>query len=553
MRAVLSAAEASRHRSAHRPRPWALLCLLMVAGCQGETSEEATALDAERERSVMDAETPPGQVEADASVQEEPCVARYAEKGPSVVGVRTLIIDEQPVEVWYPAAEAGSETAHYDMREWLPAEAAAAIPDDMAPLHDTGAYTDAPPAAGLYPVVLFSHGLAGYRLQSSFLMTHLASWGFIVLAPEHPERGLAVILEAGVPEGDNAAAALRSGLVGLMDSELGTHVDSSRVAVGGHSMGTVAASQVAADDNVSAWFVLAGAGFGVGPAKPLLMMAGTNDGLARPDLVETGFAQQTGDRRLVSIAEAGHLAFTDICAIGREQGGVLQIAIDNGVEVPDFVVDLANDGCREGDLEAEIAWPIIGHYVAAHLREALNIDPELMGFDDTTMGCFGEHVAAIELAEAAPPPGEDPDAGAPPVDAGPAPDAGMSPPADAGEVPAPDAAGMVDEDPNTGMVICGEVSCDLESTICCTGLQGQACTEGESCGAFEAPAFCDGPEDCPGAEVCCVGFPAGARCMDACGGADQALCHQDADCPGSRCQVCQFPGASAQICADQCP
>jgi predicted dienelactone hydrolase len=35
------------------------------------------------------------------------------------------------------------------------------------------------------PLVAFSHGNSGLRQQSTFLTTHLASWGFVVVAPDH--------------------------------------------------------------------------------------------------------------------------------------------------------------------------------------------------------------------------------------------------------------------------------------------------------------------------------------------------------------------------------
>ena len=46
---------------------------------------------------------------------------------------------------------------------------------------------------GPFPLVLFSHGFAGYRLQSTFLTTHLASWGFVVATVEHPYRNLTAV------------------------------------------------------------------------------------------------------------------------------------------------------------------------------------------------------------------------------------------------------------------------------------------------------------------------------------------------------------------------
>jgi dienelactone hydrolase len=47
------------------------------------------------------------------------------------------------------------------------------------------AVRDARPLAGAHPGVLFSHGFAGHRRQSTFLCTHLASHGYLVAAPDH--------------------------------------------------------------------------------------------------------------------------------------------------------------------------------------------------------------------------------------------------------------------------------------------------------------------------------------------------------------------------------
>jgi hypothetical protein len=55
---------------------------------------------------------------------------------------------------------------------------------------------DLPPATdgGPFPLVLFSHGSVGYRLQSTFLTTHLASGGFVVASVRaslsKPHRGV---------------------------------------------------------------------------------------------------------------------------------------------------------------------------------------------------------------------------------------------------------------------------------------------------------------------------------------------------------------------------
>src|SRR6185369_2675478 len=74
------------------------------------------------------------------------------------VGVATLSVTDQsregrtlPVEIWYPAlkAERGAE-----------------------------------PTGKRYPLILMAHGFCGSRLNYEYLTTHLASWGFVVAAPD---------------------------------------------------------------------------------------------------------------------------------------------------------------------------------------------------------------------------------------------------------------------------------------------------------------------------------------------------------------------------------
>jgi predicted dienelactone hydrolase len=72
--------------------------------------------------------------------------------------------------VWWPT----DDTAGPEARYWLGAVAAG-----------PGVYADASVADGAHRVVVFSHGHQGYAENSSFLAEHLASWGFVVVAPDH--------------------------------------------------------------------------------------------------------------------------------------------------------------------------------------------------------------------------------------------------------------------------------------------------------------------------------------------------------------------------------
>jgi len=90
------------------------------------------------------------------------------------VGVQTFTLGELgEVEVWYPAADSEGEAASYNVGGLI---------FDV----DTLALRDATPATGAWPLVVFSHGLGGFRGQSYFLTEALAEAGFVVLAIDHP-------------------------------------------------------------------------------------------------------------------------------------------------------------------------------------------------------------------------------------------------------------------------------------------------------------------------------------------------------------------------------
>jgi len=332
-----------------------------------------------------------------------PCAVatRFATSGPHVAGVTTLTRGGVPVEVWYPAdpgAGAGLSRDVYDLRDWLPQEVADEITDKKALLHVTDAYRDVPASTGRFPVVLFSHGLGGYRSQSSFLMTHLATWGFVVVAPEHPERGLAAVL-GNQQLGDNSAAALLDALEllkgedALKGGRLEGRLDFDHVAISGHSMGGGAVLVDAPDPRIHAWFTLATVASGSAPGKPSLMMAGAEDNVAVIDQVRKEYERKATPKRFAVIARAGHLAFTDICTIGRDSGGLFGLAQKSGVQIPSMLVTIGTDGCGQNNLPAEEGWPVIDHFVTAHLRAAFSMDDAPRGLDAATASCFSGRMA----------------------------------------------------------------------------------------------------------------------------------------------------------------
>jgi dienelactone hydrolase len=323
--------------------------------------------------------------------------APYAARGPWSVGVLTLTRGSTVVEVWYPTTRGPqSGTSAYDLRDWLPADVAAKLPATEPTTYATDAVRDAALGGeGALPVALFSHGLAAYRSQSSFLTTHLASWGFVVAAPDHPERGLARLLENRAPSFSTAAGALFTALELVeADARFAGRLDTAKRAALGHSAGGGTAGVAARDPRIAAWVAMAAGNFSDVPAKPAMLMAGERDGIVSAASVEDAYEDLASPGRHLRVLRGfGHLAFSDICLIGRDRGGIVQIAVDNGIEVSSLLVSLAQDGCRASDVPAERGFPVIRHYTTATLRAGLGLDAAPRGLDAPADACFGTLLA----------------------------------------------------------------------------------------------------------------------------------------------------------------
>lgn len=132
------------------------------------------------------------------------------------------------------------------------------------------ASTDAPAAARTFPVLVFSPGLTGLRLQSSETFQDLASHGFVVVALDHTDAAAVTVFPDGevrpfnlarfgirpdqterstellLPHWMNDQRAAYDALASwnVSDALLGGHLDLGRVASFGHSFGGVTAVEV---------------------------------------------------------------------------------------------------------------------------------------------------------------------------------------------------------------------------------------------------------------------------------------------------------------------
>ncbi|WP_406637669.1 alpha/beta hydrolase family protein [Amycolatopsis sp. WGS_07] len=255
-------------------------------------------------------------------------------------------------QLWYPARKSPADVARYlgrtEDEARTVAEALAngvGLPGfllDGLPHARTHAIPDAPVEGGRFPLVLFSPGSSGVRTQNTAWAEELASHGYVVAALDHPYDSAAVVLADGrtittatVSTGDRdeddrlgdnwtaiRAADLSFALTRLERLDQGDpltgHLDTSRVAATGHSMGGAAALQAARRDRRFD-AVIDLDGYPRGPLSPTLdqptlaltqAITPATDPRYLPQLTEV-LSRGAATNYRVTVPGAAHLSFTD--------------------------------------------------------------------------------------------------------------------------------------------------------------------------------------------------------------------------------------------------
>jgi dienelactone hydrolase len=320
----------------------------------------------------------------------------FADPGPFPVGVTTLELAKGPsVEVWYPAVEGTTGTVSYDVRDFTPPAIRDILTGDAAATFEHDGQRDADVADGSFPVVLFSHGFTGIRLQSSVLTSHLASHGMVVVAPDHPSRDLTNVL-GGTASGDRDDAVddllLSLDLIveqGEAPGPFEGRIDADRVAALGHSAGGGTILGAALDERVDGYVSMASGGpedpadF---PSVPSFFLAGATDGVVSPaERTRPAYDAAPSPSWYWEIEAVGHNGFDDFCTFGNGTG-IIGIAEASGLggllDAQPQLRTLGEDGCVAPAAPIDQAFPIVRHGVTSWLTWLFDGSDEPVGLEE---------------------------------------------------------------------------------------------------------------------------------------------------------------------------
>jgi predicted dienelactone hydrolase len=322
--------------------------------------------------------------------------------GPYPVGVQTWVLHDhtrgadgpRPVltEVWYPATAAavGGKTVTYRLEDILRDDALALLNGEVEAELKTEAVRDAAwrLADGPYPVVFFSHGSGGIRMQSTYLTVHLASHGYVVVSPDHDGNTLSDLLVDGGQPTEVLLQAFQDRPVDLdflhahltnlaADDPVRGAIDLERVGVAGHSFGALTSIRwMGLGANVRAVVAQAPPSMDLvwlGQTRklaefdvPLMLHVGGMDDTTPPADAESIWEEASAPRSRLTLARAGHFTFSDMCSLDAE---TIVGAADIGV--PDAIREDCGPDRTPGDLAALV----LRHYAIGHFNAYLRDSP----------------------------------------------------------------------------------------------------------------------------------------------------------------------------------
>jgi predicted dienelactone hydrolase len=331
------------------------------------------------------------------------------EAGPYQVGVTTITINDAArnrpltVDVWFPLTEGVTGDAHqYTLLPGVYYESPDAISADAASIA-----TDGP-----FPLVVYSHGSGGLRYIHSSYTEAIASYGYVVVAPDHTGNTAVDRLANAETEFEVTAFNRPNDVKAVIDAMLDparpetagfvASVDPERIAVTGHSFGgfttyamvsgyTNSLGTFAADPRVDAIIPMAPAtGNGDGRlltdadlaaiTVPALVMVGTNDQTTPvdPNVTRAWELTASSPHIRVEFVDGQHQTFTDLC----DYQEFLPTLADVPQVVIDTITSFGEEGCLPGDMPIDRAKELTNTFAVQFLESVFRAGPPI---DPTTL------------------------------------------------------------------------------------------------------------------------------------------------------------------------
>ncbi|MCC6765951.1 MAG: alpha/beta fold hydrolase [Deltaproteobacteria bacterium] len=267
------------------------------------------------------------EVEADVADRD---TSTYSQPGPYGVGVRTVTLIDTLRATPPNGSYAGAPERTLVTEIWYPA-----APNGV----NEASNVAIAPNGGAFPLIVRAHGFSGLRRDSTYIVRQLASWGYVVVAPDFPLSNLSAPGGPTLADIGNQAGDV-SFLIDhfLAENANGTsflfeRIDASRIGAIGHSLGgaTVLLATYHAtlrDPRIDAAVALSPLGcmfldgFFDASTAPLLIEGGTVDMITRyasNHLQPYGFVN--APKYLMTFDGGTHLGFSDRLLFNQNENG----------------------------------------------------------------------------------------------------------------------------------------------------------------------------------------------------------------------------------------
>jgi predicted dienelactone hydrolase len=364
---------------------------LILAGCSSDGDSTSATTNDTTATTTAATEPPPTEPAPTEPPATEPSLEKFETlaPGPYQVGVTTVTITD-PVrdpplttEVWFPVTDAGGSAPYqYTLFPGAFYESPTAL--------DTGVARISPD--GPFPLVVFSHGAPGVRFLYSTFGEALASYGYIVAAPDHTgntvfdlfadTRDDRAVVAVNRPLDVQAVITAMTTPTDPQTADLASAVDPDRIAVAGQSAGgyttyatvsgvTNEVATVDADDRVDAIITLAPASAGITDQAftsidvPALVIGGSGDEVTPIDPNVTRPWEWSGSapHYRADLVDAEHYSFADFCQY--------QQFLPTLPEIPQLILDTVDEfaeGCVPGVMGSDRVHLLTNTFAVAFLE-----------------------------------------------------------------------------------------------------------------------------------------------------------------------------------------